>query len=87
MASSSNFGANIDVAQVELFVDGQKVGTDSTKPYSFSWDSTGKAGGALATLTAHATDTTGNVSSTSITVTIAAEDSTPPVVIMPPDVT
>ena len=59
---------NESVQQVELFVDGQKIGTDSANPYSFSWDSTGKTGGAQVTLTARASDASGNVSNNSITV-------------------
>ena len=78
---------NESVQQVELFVDGQKIGTDSTNPYSFSWDSTGKTGGARVTLTARASDASGNVSNNSITVVMATADSSPPVVTALPAVT
>jgi len=78
---------NESVARVELLVDGQRTGADSTKPYSFSWDSTGRANGAQVTLTARATDAAGNVRTASVTVTIAVEDTLAPVVTTPSAVT
>ena len=68
---------NESVQQVELFVDGQKIGTDST----------GKTGGAQVTLTVRASDASGNVSNNSITVVMATADSSPPVVTALPAVT
>lgn len=62
---------NVGVARVELKVNGATVGTDTTAPYGFSWDSNGVANG-VATLVATAFDTAGNSrASTAITVNVA----------------
>ena len=47
------------VAQVVLYANGQSVGTDSTAPYQFSWNSGGVSDGNV-TLTAYAYDSAGN---------------------------
>src|SRR5579885_1828538 len=37
---------NVGVAQVALYLDGSPIGTDTTAPYSFAWDTTASAAGA-----------------------------------------
>ena len=54
-----NYSDNIGVVRVELYVNGQKVITDSSAPFAFAWDATMLADGDY-TLTAHAFDAAGN---------------------------
>jgi len=76
---------NMSVGRVELYVGGTLVATDTTAPYSFSWDTTSRADGAT-TLTAKAYDGSGNVGTSSLSVTVAnsttsiTTDVTPPTV-------
>ena len=81
-----NVGAsdNVGVQRVELFADGELVGTDYTSPYAFSWDSAGTGAGTSVILTALAYDAAGNSGETSITITV--DDNLPPVVTAPPAV-
>ena len=51
---------NVGIAEVRFFADGGQVGSDSTAPYSFEWDSATVADGQV-TLTAEAEDVAGNV--------------------------
>ncbi len=57
------------VTQVEFFVDGASIGIDTTAPYSVSWDSTTVADGNHV-VAATATDTGGQTSSDSNSVTV-----------------
>ena len=57
------------VSRVDLLVNGVKVGSDSTAPYGFSWDST-MAGDGDASITAHAYDAAGNAGSHSVKVSV-----------------
>src|SRR4051794_13084368 len=50
---------DVAVAQVEFFADGVSLGVDTTAPFSVLWQTAGHADG-TATLTARATDTAGN---------------------------
>jgi len=73
---------NAAVTEVVLYANGQKVGTDRTAPYQYSWDSTGVDDG-NAVLTAYAYDAAGNTgisSGVSVNVDNVAEnvDTTPP---------
>jgi peptidoglycan/xylan/chitin deacetylase (PgdA/CDA1 family) len=70
---------DVAVAQVAFLVDGTVVGTDSTAPYSFDWDSTTVSDGAHA-FSARATDTAGNQTTTGDTSAsvLNAVDHTPP---------
>lgn len=69
---------NNQVSSVDVYVDGTKVTTLTTSPYSYSWNTSGLALGSH-TLQAKATDPAGNVGSSAInTVTLA--DQTPPTV-------
>ena len=83
---SVNANDNVGVSRVDLLVNGSVVSSDSTGPYSFSWDSSALVG-TTATLTARAYDAAGNAAtSPSVTVTVASgappsnPDTTPPVV-------
>jgi hypothetical protein len=81
-----NAADNVDVARVDLLVNGTVVATDTGAPFSFSWDSTGVANG-KASLSAVAYDAAGNAGSapavsvnvSNVTTTVA-NDTTPPVV-------
>jgi len=72
---------NRGIARVELFANSASVGIRTTAPYSFSWDSTRVANGSVS-LTARATDSSGNtgIASTSVTVSNTAADVQPPAV-------
>ena len=61
---------NVGVTKVEFYVDGVLKSTDTTSPYSFSWDSTSVANGSHS-LTAKAYDAALNVgTSTAVSVTV-----------------
>ena len=68
---SANASDNVAVASVQFYLDGKALGAPVTKPpYSISWD-TSEASDAEHTLTATATDTSGNVgASAPVTVTV-----------------
>ncbi|MHB8493569.1 MAG: S8 family serine peptidase [Casimicrobiaceae bacterium] len=84
---SVNASDNVGVTKVNLLVNGALLASDSTSPYTFSWDSSSLAGSS-ATLTAVAYDAAGNsATSAAATVTVASStpspsvsDTTPPVV-------
>lgn len=54
-----NYSDNIDVVRVELYVNGQKIMTDSQAPFAFSWDTKALPDGTY-TLTSKAFDEAGN---------------------------
>jgi subtilisin family serine protease len=61
----------VGVTRVELYVDGSLAGTDTSSPYSFSWNTTGVANGSHG-LQTRAYDAAGNVgSSTVVNVTVS----------------
>jgi hypothetical protein len=66
-----NASASDDVAvdHVDFLVNGSVVATDTTSPYSVTWNSTGTPDGP-ATITAHAVDTSQNVADDGHSVTI-----------------
>ncbi len=66
---SATASDNVAVASVEFRIDNTVIATDATAPYSISWDSTTLANGGY-TLTAIATDTSGNTAMDSVTVTV-----------------
>ncbi|MCK4261163.1 MAG: pre-peptidase C-terminal domain-containing protein, partial [Halanaerobiales bacterium] len=67
---SATASDNVGVSRVDFLVDGAVVGTDSTSPYSVSWDTTAHSNGSR-TLQAKAYDAAGNVgSSSTISVTV-----------------
>ena len=68
------------LAEVDLYVDGVKIGTDTTAPYSILWNTATLPNGAH-TLQTVARDLTGKTgASAPITVTVGNPDRTPPVV-------
>jgi len=68
---SATAADNVAVAKVDFFVDGALVGTDTSSPYSISWNSTTVANGSHS-FTARATDTAGNATtSAAVTATVS----------------
>ncbi len=61
---------DVGVASVAVSVDGGAAGTDTAAPYTFAWDSTTASDG-VHTLTATATDTSGNTVTVQRSVTVA----------------
>jgi hypothetical protein len=74
---------NVGVVQVNLLVNGATVASRTTAPYTFSWDSTKVANGAV-TLAAAAYDRAGNRASASETVTVSNSIQPPSVGISSP---
>jgi subtilisin family serine protease len=73
---SATASDNVAVAKVEFLVDGTVVGTDTSSPYSISWNSTTVANGSHS-FTARATDTAGNATtSAAVTATVSNAGST-----------
>ena len=71
---------SVGVTSVSLSVDGVSLGSDTTAPYSFSWNTT-TATNASHNLTATASDGAGNSASTTVTVTVSnLADTTAPVI-------
>lgn len=73
---------NVGVTRVELYAGSTLVASDTAAPYSFSWDSTSRADGAVS-LVVKAYDAAGNVGSKTLNVTVAnntASDTIAPVV-------
>lgn len=71
---------NVGVAKVELYLDGSLFATDSSDPFTFSWDTT-QAGNGPHTLKAVAYDAAGNyAASPEVTVSVQNQtaDATPP---------
>jgi subtilisin family serine protease len=61
---SANASDDVGVSRVEFFLGSSLLGTDTTAPYSFDWNTTGVANGAYA-LSTKAYDAAGNVGSSS----------------------
>ncbi len=73
---------NVGVARVEFSVDGVLRNSDTTNPYSYSWNTTAETN-ASHTLLARAYDAAGNSASVSVTVTVSnvsAGDTTVPTI-------
>ena len=70
---------NVGVASVSLTAGSTSLGSDTTSPYSFNWDTTKSNDGSV-TLTATAVDAAGNSTTKTITVTVknGASGSTSP---------
>jgi hypothetical protein len=67
---------NVGVTQVQILVDGVPIATDTSAPYTTSWDSSTVANGSH-TLTAVAQDLAGNsMTSAPVAVTVANDDET-----------
>ncbi len=68
---SATAADDVAVAKVDFFVDGALVGTDTSSPYSISWNSTTVANSSHS-FTARATDTAGNATtSAAVTATVS----------------
>jgi Subtilase family/Bacterial Ig domain/Peptidase inhibitor I9 len=68
---SASASDDVAVAKVDFLVDGAVVGSDTTSPYSISWNSTAVANGSH-TFAARATDTSGNVATSApVTATVS----------------
>ena len=78
---SANASDNVAVAKVQFLLDGNNLGAAVTAaPYQITWDTT-TAGNGSHTLTAKATDTSGNSTTSSpVSVTVNNQDITPPTV-------
>ena len=63
------------IAKVEFGLDGALVATDTTPPYSFSWNTASAAAGGHS-LTARAYDTSGNVGNSSV-ITVTVDNTAP----------
>jgi hypothetical protein len=72
---------NVGVTSVTYTLNGSLVGSSSTSPFSYSWDTTRHANGGY-TLTATAWDAAGNQASSSVSVTVSnsTTDTTAPTV-------
>jgi hypothetical protein len=74
---AANASDNVAVASVQFFLDGKALGSAVTvSPYAINWDTTTASGGAHV-LSAQATDTSGNVG-TSTNVTVTVQNPAPP---------
>jgi beta-lactamase superfamily II metal-dependent hydrolase len=77
-AVTASASDNVGVTKVEFYLDGALQATDTTSPYSWSWNTTTSADGAHA-LSSKAYDAAGNsATSTAVNVTVANTDITPP---------
>jgi hypothetical protein len=76
---TANASDDVEVAKVEFYVNGTVKATDTTAPYSFSWDASSVYNGNY-TITAKAIDTSGNSAEDSATVSVTggATDTTSP---------
>ncbi len=71
------YWANVAASSLRFSLDSTTLSTDTTSPFSFSWNSTTVANGPH-TLTAYACDTYGNCAPSKITVTVDNTGVTPP---------
>jgi len=67
---TANASDNVAVASVEFWVDGTKVATDTSAPYSYGWNTTQVPGGPH-TILVKAVDTSNNTASTTDGVTVS----------------
>ena len=75
---SANASDNVGVAGVQFLLDGLSLGAeDTTAPYSIQWDTTTASNG-VHTLQARARDTSGNLGTSSSSVTVTVSNSAPP---------
>src|SRR5205085_4232568 len=68
---------DVGVTKVEFYADGQLVASDTTAPYSVSWNTSGYIHNSIHPLLAKAYDTAGNIGS-SATINAKVADITPP---------
>jgi subtilisin family serine protease len=72
---TANASDNVGVSRVDFFAGATLIGSDTTSPYSVSWNTTGVANGAYA-LTSKAFDASGN-SGTSASVSVTVSNTAP----------
>jgi hypothetical protein len=72
---SANASDDVGVERVEFLVDGNVVGSDTSSPYSFAWDTTGVSDGNKS-IVARAIDQAGN-QATSATHTVVVDNAAP----------
>ena len=72
---SADASDDVGVSKVEFLVDGQVVATDTTAPYSTSWDSTTRDDG-FTNIMARASDAAGNVGTSAVR-KVAVNNTTP----------
>ncbi|MFL6164067.1 MAG: Ig-like domain-containing protein [Jatrophihabitantaceae bacterium] len=72
---SADAADNVGVTSVSLLVDGSTVGTDTSAPYTFSWNATDVGNHTLRTV---ASDAAGNTGSSSLVNVTVPADTTPP---------
>jgi hypothetical protein len=73
---SANAADNVGVAKVEFWVGGTLLGSDTSAPYSISWNTKNYSGSQ--TLTAKAFDAAGNAATSNVvTVSVTAGSSKP----------
>jgi hypothetical protein len=82
VALAANASDNVAVQHVDFFADGALVASADAPPYTASWNSA-SVGAGSAVLTAVATDTSGNAT-TSAAVTVTVDDAAPTVAIAQP---
>ncbi|WPB82347.1 Ig-like domain-containing protein [Archangium violaceum] len=80
--SANASDASSSISKVEFLVDGTLIATDTSWPYSFSWNTPSVASGSH-TLTARATDAQGNVA-TSTPVSVTVDNAAPAVALTSP---
>jgi len=84
VALGASASDDVAIDHVDFLVDGQKVGSDTSAPYSFTWNSEGVAAGAHS-VDARAADSSGNVTTASpVPVTVTSSAQAPPPSPSPP---
>lgn len=79
VAISATASDDTAVSKVEMYANSALIGTDTSSPYSFEWDSTG-VGNDLQSLTAKAFDAAGNIGTDSFKVLVQNGDKEAPTV-------
>lgn len=77
---SANATDNVQVASVAFYAGETLLGTDTTYPYSISWDTSAYLG--TVTITAVATDTSNNTASDEATYTVIESDTVNPTIVV-----
>jgi len=68
---------NVEVVKIEFYIDGQKVGEDTSSPYEYSWNTDTLTFGSTHTIQAKAYDNAGNVGESPV-ITVTIGDSNKP---------
>lgn len=78
---TANASDNVGVTSVEFYVNGVLQGTDTSTPYTFSWNTSALAAGSYA-LTTKAYDAAGNIGQSATVTVNVVNDTTPPTVVV-----